>query len=45
MCLVNCNIVGVENKEVKRNSSLLFEERVIFRFSLKLFLLISGLSL
>ena len=35
MCLVNCNIVGVENKEVKRNSSLLFEERVKIEYMLK----------
>ena len=28
MCLVNCNIVEVENKEVKRNSDITYAERV-----------------
>lgn len=28
MCLINCNIVEGENKGVKRNSDITYEERV-----------------
>ena len=35
MCLVNCNIVGVENKEIKRNSDLTYEERCKIEFMIK----------
>ena len=28
MCLINCNIVEVENKEVKRNLDITYEERI-----------------
>lgn len=35
MCLIDCNIVEVENKEVKRNSDLTYEERVNIQYMLK----------
>lgn len=35
MCLINSNIVEVENKEVKRNSDLTYEERVKIEYMLK----------
>lgn len=35
MCLINCNIVEVENKEVKRNSDITYEERVKIEYMLK----------
>lgn len=33
MCLINSNIVEVENKEVKRNSDITYEERVKIEFN------------
>lgn len=35
MCLINSNIVEVENKEVKRNSDLTYEERVKIEYMVK----------
>ena len=38
MCLINCNIVDIvdgENKEVKRNSDITYEERVKIEYMLK----------
>ena len=35
MCLVNCNIVEIENKEVKRNSDITYEERCRIEFMIK----------
>lgn len=35
MCLIDCNIVEVENKGVKRNSDLTYEERVNIEYMLK----------
>lgn len=35
MCLVNCNIVESENKEVKRNFDLTYEERCKIEFMVK----------
>ena len=35
MCLVNCNIVEVENKEVKRNSDITYAERVKIEYFVK----------
>ncbi len=35
MCLINCNIIKVENKEVKRNSDITYEERVKIEYMLK----------
>lgn len=35
MCLVNSNIVEVENKEVKRNSDITYEERIKIEYMLK----------
>lgn len=35
MCLINCNIVDGENKEVKRNSDITYEERVKIEYMLK----------
>ncbi len=35
MCLINCNIIEVENKEVKRNSDVTYEERVKIEYMLK----------
>ena len=35
MCLVNCNIVEEENKEVKRNSDITYEERVKIEYFVK----------
>lgn len=35
MCLINCNIVEVENKEVKRNSDITYEERCKIEFMVK----------
>lgn len=35
MCLIDCNIVEVENKEVKRNSDIRFEERCKIEFMIK----------
>lgn len=32
MCLIDCNIVEVENKEVKRNSDVTYEERCKIEF-------------
>lgn len=35
MCLINCNIVEVENKEVKRNSDITYAERCKIEFMIK----------
>lgn len=35
MCLINSNIIEVENKEVKRNSDITYEERVKIEYMLK----------
>lgn len=35
MCLINCNIVEVENKGVKRNSDITYEERCKIEFMVK----------
>lgn len=35
MCLINCNIIEAENKEVKRNSDITYEERCKIEFMLK----------
>ena len=35
MCLINSNIVEVENKEVKRNSDITYEERVKIEYMIK----------
>lgn len=35
MCLINCNIVEVENKGVRRNSDITYEERVKIEYMLK----------
>lgn len=35
MCLVNCNIIEVENKDIKRNSDITYEERVKIEYMLK----------
>ena len=35
MCLINCNIVEVENKEIKRNSDLTYEERIKIEYMVK----------
>ena len=35
MCLINSNIIEVENKEVKRNSDIAYEERVKIEYMLK----------
>ena len=35
MCLIDCNISGVENKEVKRNSDITYEERCKIEFMIK----------
>lgn len=35
MCLINSNIVEVENKEVKRNSDITYEERIKIEYMLK----------
>lgn len=35
MCLINYNIIEVENKEVKRNSDITYEERVKIEYMLK----------
>lgn len=35
MCLINCNIVEVENKEVKRNSDITYEERIQIEYMIK----------
>jgi len=35
MCLINCNIVEIENKEVKRNSDITYEERIKIEYMLK----------
>lgn len=35
MCLIDCNIIEVENKEVKRNSDVTYEERVKIEYMLK----------
>ena len=35
MCLINSNIVEVENKEVKRNSDITYEERCKIEFMVK----------
>ena len=35
MCLINCNIIETENKEVKRNSDLNYEERVKIEYMVK----------
>ena len=35
MCLIDCNISGVENKEVKRNSDITYEERCKIEFMVK----------
>lgn len=35
MCLINCNIVESENKEVERNSDLTYEERCKIEFIVK----------
>ena len=35
MCLINCNIVEIENKEVKRNSDITYEERCRIEFMIK----------
>ena len=35
MCLINYNIIEVENKEVKRNSDITYEERVKIEYMIK----------
>ncbi len=35
MCLINSNIVEIENKEVKRNSDLSYEERIKIEYMVK----------
>ena len=35
MCFVNCNIIEVENKEIKRNSDITYEERCKIEFMVK----------
>ena len=35
MCLIDCNIIEGENKEVKRNSDITYEERVKIEYMLK----------
>ena len=35
MCLINSNIIEVENKEVKRNSDITYEERCKIEFMVK----------
>lgn len=35
MCLIDCNIIEVENKEIKRNSDITYEERVKIEYMLK----------
>ena len=35
MCLINSNIIEIENKEVKRNSDLTYEERCKIEFKVK----------
>ena len=35
MCLIDCNIIEVENKEVKRNSDITYEERCKIEFMVK----------
>ena len=35
MCLINSNIIEIENKEVKRNSDLTYEERCKIEFMVK----------
>ena len=35
MCLIDCNIIEVENKEVKRNSDITYEERCKIEFMIK----------
>lgn len=35
MCLIDCNIIEVENKEVKRNSDITYEERVKIEYMVK----------
>ena len=35
MCFVNCNIIEVENKEIKRNSDITYEERCKIEFMIK----------
>ena len=35
MCLINCNIVEIENKEVKRNSDITYAERVKIEYFVK----------
>ena len=35
MCLINCNIVEEENKEIKRNSDITYEERCKIEFMIK----------
>lgn len=35
MCLINSNIVEVENKEVKRNSDITYEERIKIEYMIK----------
>ena len=35
MCLINSNIIETENKEVKRNSDITYEERCKIEFMVK----------
>ena len=35
MCLINCNIIEVENKEVRRNSDITYEERIKIEYMIK----------
>lgn len=35
MCLIDCNIIEAENKEVKRNSDITYEERCKIEFMIK----------
>lgn len=35
MCLINSNIIEVENKEVKRNSDITYEERIKIEYMIK----------
>ena len=35
MCLINSSIIEIENKEVKRNSALTYEERCKIEFMVK----------
>lgn len=35
MCFLNCNIIEVENKEIKRNSDITYEERCKIEFMIK----------